>query len=136
MESKLTIGELSKEAGVPTSTVRYYERKGLLTPARRSASNYRLYTPEDLHRLRFIRAAQASGFTLRDVEQLLCPSPCKQVQQLIQDRLEVVSERMKELRHVEKVLRRSLATCMDHERSGRCEVIDQLSATAAQEKPA
>ena len=62
-----TIGELAKAARVPTSTVRYYEREGILRPAGRSSSNYRLYAKEDIERLRFIRGAQATGFTLRDV---------------------------------------------------------------------
>ncbi len=126
----LTIGELSRAAGVPTSTVRYYERAGLLPPSARSASNYRLYSHENLHRLRFIRAAQTSGFTLDDLSLLLRPSPCRTVQRVIEDRLAHVGARMKELRHVRKVLLRSLDQCRQHEQMGRCEVVDQLSARA------
>ena len=69
-----TIGELAKAAGVPTSTVRYYEREGILRPAGRNGSNYRLYSREDVERLCFIRAAQGTGFTLRDVTELLRPA--------------------------------------------------------------
>ncbi len=125
-----TIGELAKAARVPTSTVRYYEREGILHPAGRSSSNYRLYSQEDVERLRFIRAAQATGFTLRDVTELLRPAPCGKVQGLIERRLETVTDRMRELRHVQRVLRRSLEECHRHERSGRCRVIDDLSARA------
>ncbi len=125
-----TIGELAKAARVPTSTVRYYEREGILHPAGRSSSNYRLYSQEDVERLRFIRAAQATGFTLRDVTELLRPAPCGKVQGLIERRLETVTDRMQELRHVQRVLRRSLEECHRHERSGRCRVIDDLSARA------
>ena len=127
---QLTIGDLARAAGVPTSTVRYYERTGLLRPSSRSAANYRLYSAEDLHRLRFIRAAQATGFTLDDVVQLLRPAPCRKVQHVIEDRLEHVEARMKELRHVRRVLRQSLERCRQHERTGRCEVVDELSARA------
>jgi MerR family mercuric resistance operon transcriptional regulator len=67
----MTIGELANAAEVPISTVRYYERAGILKAHRRSASNYRLYSEEDAQRLRFIRAAQASGFTLEDMKELL-----------------------------------------------------------------
>lgn len=126
----LTIGELAKAAGVPTSTVRYYERAGILRPARRSSSNYRLYARGDVERLRFIRAAQATGFTLQDVTELLRPAPCGRVQGIIEHRLGTVAERMRELRHVQRVLRRSLEECRRHERSGRCRVIDDLSARA------
>ncbi len=125
-----TIGDLAKAAGVPTSTVRYYEREGILRPAGRSGSNYRLYSQDDVERLRFIRAAQATGFTLRDVTELLRPAPCGKVQGLIERRLETVTDRMRELRHVQRVLRRSLEECHRHERSGRCRVIDDLSARA------
>ena len=130
MGSAFTIGALARAAEVPTSTVRYYERAGLLRPSARSAGNYRLYSKEDLHRLRFIRAAQATGFTLEDVTQLLRPAPCAKVQELIEDRLAQLVARMKELRHVQKVLNASLRACREHEVSGRCEVIDTLSATA------
>jgi MerR family mercuric resistance operon transcriptional regulator len=131
MASKpFTIGEMARAADVPTSTVRYYERAGLLRPSARSASNYRLYSDENLHRLRFIRAAQASGFTLDDIELLLRASPCQKVQQVIEDRLEHVDARMKELRHVRRVLQRSLEQCRKHARSGRCQVVDELSARA------
>ncbi len=130
MPKLLTIGQLADAAGVPTSTVRYYERENLLRPAGRSASNYRLYSRADVDRLRFIRAAQATGFTLQDVVELLRPAPCGRVQGLIERRLETVSERMRELRHVQGVLRRSLEECRGHGHSGRCRVIDELSARA------
>ena len=131
MAGTFTIGELAKVAGVPTSTLRYYERAGLLRPSARSPSNYRLYRDEDLKRLQFIRAAQATGFTLDDVTKLLRPAPCGRVQGLIEARLAQVGQRMKELRHVQRVLRASLQTCHEHEESGRCRVVDELSARAS-----
>jgi len=130
MEASLTIGELAKAAEVPTSTVRYYEREGLLRPSGRSASNYRLYAEADLERLRFIRAAQATGFTLGDVKALLRPAPCGRVQSLIEHRLAEVSRRMAELRHVKRVLERALRTCHEHAPTGRCKVVDDLSSSA------
>ena len=126
----MTIGELAKAADVPISTVRYYERAGILKPRRRSASNYRLYSEEDAERLRFIRAAQATGFTLGDVKELLRPAPCGRVQGVIEGRLEAVEARMRELRHVRRVLRRSLEECREHERTDRCRVVDELSTRA------
>lgn len=130
MGDKLTIGELASEAGVPVSTVRYYERAGLLLPSSRSSSNYRLYSEEGLERLRFIRAAQATGFTLENVKELLRPAPCGRVQEVIHERLAEVAERMKELRQVQRVLRASLEECRTHATSGRCKVVDELTARA------
>ena len=128
--TRLTIGQLARAAEVPTSTVRYYERAGLLRARRRSASNYRLYSDEDLQRLRFIRAAQATGFTLDDITQLLRPAPCHRVQALIEERLAEVTDRIKNLRHVQKVLGAALEQCREHEATGRCGVIDSISVSA------
>jgi len=126
--SDLTIGELASAVGVPSSTVRYYERAGLLRPSSRSPSNYRLYSADELERLRFIRAAKATGFTLENVKALLRPSACGKVQRVIEERLADVAERMKELRHVQRVLRASLEECQSHEATGRCRVMDELTA--------
>ena len=131
MATEFTIGGLAKAADVPTSTVRYYERAGILRPSGRSAGNYRIYSEAELERLRFIRAAQATGFTLDDIKTLLRPAACDRVQGLIEKRLEQVAGRMSELRRVQRVLEGALAECREHEQSGRCRVIEMLSATTA-----
>jgi MerR family mercuric resistance operon transcriptional regulator len=125
-----TIGGFAKAAGVATSTIRYYERAGLLRPSGRTLSNYRFYTNEDLHRLRFVRGAQATGFTLDDIRELLRPAACHRVQGLIEARLKEVAARVRELRRFEKVLRDSLALCRAHAATGRCKVVDTLSSQA------
>ena len=135
MKDRLKIGEVATAAGVPASTVRYYERTGLVRRPPRSASNYRLYREEDVVRVRFIKAAQATGFTLDDVAELLKPSPCSKVRGRIEERLREVSARMKDLRHVQRVLKRALITCQEHEPTGRCGVIDTLSASARTKQP-
>src|SRR5262249_42122032 len=71
MKTTYTIGQLARATGVPTSTVRYYERMGLLRPSGRTSGNYRVYGEEALERVRFIRAAQATGFTREDITALL-----------------------------------------------------------------
>jgi MerR family mercuric resistance operon transcriptional regulator len=111
-----TIGQLAKAAGVPTSTVRFYERTGLLHPDGRSGGNYRQYTQQALERLRFIRSAQATGFSLDDVRDLLKLTdsdklPCDDIAALTRKRLEEVRTRLKELRRVERVLTESLENC-------------------------
>ncbi|GAB4266712.1 MAG: hypothetical protein Kow0080_08170 [Candidatus Promineifilaceae bacterium] len=67
----LTIGELAKRVGVATSTLRFYEKDGLIAPDGRSDSGYRLYHPEQEKRLRFIQRAQRLGFSLNDIKVLL-----------------------------------------------------------------
>lgn len=68
---ELTVGELAKRVGMRASALRYYEQQGLLTPARRSPSGYRLYAPEAEETLRFIQRAQRIGFSLEDIRALL-----------------------------------------------------------------
>ncbi len=67
----MTIGALARRLNVSTSTLRFYEREGLLVPERRSASGYRLYPPSAEQTLRFIRRAQRLGFALNDIRLLL-----------------------------------------------------------------
>ena len=65
------ISELARAAGVGVSTLRFYERRGLVTPTARTGGGYRHYDHEALRRLKFIRRAQRLGFTLAEVEQIL-----------------------------------------------------------------
>jgi MerR family mercuric resistance operon transcriptional regulator len=136
MSGHHTIGQLARVVGIPTSTVRYYERVGLLRPDSRSNGNYRLYGDEAVERLKFIRAAQATGFTLEDVTVLLDfreddSGCCKEVQKLIESRLFDVRKRMDDLRHVQSVLKSSLEKCRKTEQQGHCQVIGRLTATAS-----
>jgi MerR family mercuric resistance operon transcriptional regulator len=112
----LTIGQLARAAGVPTSTVRYYERVGLFKPDARTRSNYRSYSARAVQRLRFIRAAQATGFSLDDVRQMLeltdsGEPPCAEVAALITHRLEDVRRRLRELKRVERALSTAIDSC-------------------------
>jgi DNA-binding transcriptional MerR regulator len=67
----MRIGEIAVQAGVPTATVRYYERRGLVPRAPRTASGYRAYGPDVVRRLRFIKHAQELGFALEDIQHML-----------------------------------------------------------------
>lgn len=67
----LTVGKVAKSAAVSADTVRFYEKEGLLTPARKSAAGYRLYGDDTVRRLRFIKHAQDCGFSLAEVRELL-----------------------------------------------------------------
>jgi len=136
MEPRYTIGRLAREAGVAASTVRYYERSRLLRPDGRTEASYRIYGPEALGRLRFIRAAQAMGLALADVTTLLDfrdsrTAPCREVQALIEERLSELKRRLAELRHVKAVLDSSLRMCRRTERRGHCKVIERLNVAAS-----
>ncbi len=131
MNGQYTISQLAKAAGVPTTTMRYYERIGLVEPEDRSHGNYRLYSDESLQKVNFIRAAQATGFTLDDVKSLLSDdaggrSKCGNVQGLIEDRLVDIEARLKDLRHVRKVLKSSLKKCQTQKKTDCCQVVESL----------
>ncbi|MBI2481116.1 MAG: MerR family transcriptional regulator [Planctomycetia bacterium] len=130
MAQQYTISQLATAAEVPTSTVRYYERIGLVVPEDRSYGNYRLYGDESLRKLKFIRAAQAIGFTLDDVRALLGEGGsvpcCGDVRQLIEDRLGEIDQRLKDLRHVQRVLKDSLVKCRTSNPRQACHVLGAL----------
>jgi DNA-binding transcriptional MerR regulator len=139
MSDRYTIGQLARQVGVPTSTVRFYERRGLLSPEDRTRGNYRLYGEDALDRLRFVRSAQAAGFTLADIGAMLRfrdgdPAPCGEVQALITTRLSSVGAQINELQNVQKMLRRWLRVCRDAERTGRCGVLEGLAACGAKKR--
>ncbi len=67
----MTIGQLARQVRVRTSTLRFYEQEGLLTPDARSESGYRLYRSEAVQRLRLIQRSQRLGFSLADIKSLL-----------------------------------------------------------------
>jgi DNA-binding transcriptional MerR regulator len=71
MSDLLTIGALARLLGVRTSTLRFYEEQGLLSPDARTAAGYRQYRPAAVDRVRLIQRAQRLGFALADIQQLL-----------------------------------------------------------------
>lgn len=130
MSRQLTISQLAKAAGIPTTTIRCNERIGLVEPENRSAGNYRMYSDWSLERLKFIRAAQAIGFTLDDIRALLSEGGrvpcCGDVQHLIKDRLTEIDQRLKHLRHVQRVLKTALAKCQTSNPRRACHVVESL----------
>ena len=98
----LQIGALSDQTGVPTRTIRYYEKIGLLSPASRGENRYRLYDQTDAERLRFIKSARALDFSLQEIAQILAARdrhepPCGHVMDLIQSHIDEVERRIQEL---------------------------------------
>jgi DNA-binding transcriptional MerR regulator len=71
MGELLTIGAAARRAGVSVRAIRFYEAEGLLPPARRTAAGYRLYTRNDVRRLRLIRRARLLGVPLPEVRELV-----------------------------------------------------------------
>lgn len=131
MENQRTISDLARDADVPISTVRYYERSGLVYPDTRTEANYRIYGDGAVVRIRFIRSAQAAGFTLSDIKLLLelkdgNKARCSEVQPVVEARLEDVDARIKELQEVSGILHSFRDICRRTNADDSCEVIDKL----------
>jgi len=106
----MRIGELAKATGTGTKAIRFYEQTSLLADPGRTASGYRDYPPAAVDRLEFIRDAQAAGFSLAEIGEILAirdagQAPCTHVTDLIDRHLERVEERIAELEHARGVLR-------------------------------
>ena len=71
MKSSYTIGELVKELNINRETIRYYEKIGLLTEAKREGNGYRIYSKEDLDKIRFILMVKNYGFSLKEIKVIL-----------------------------------------------------------------
>ena len=90
-DMRYNIGQLAKAAELPTTTIRFYERKKLILPVGRTMSNYRWYDQRSLERLRFIQLAHRGGFSLHDIRAMLEPQDgssvqCRRVAELIAHR--------------------------------------------------
>lgn len=127
------IGQVAESADVQVQTIRYYERLGLIPPPQRSDSGYRLYSPEATARLRFIKQAQALGFSLDEVKEILrlkygSRSPCECVRRLLGEKLARVDREMAALRRFRRELRKTLARSqrrprLPHAASAICPII-------------
>lgn len=98
----MTVAQLSRRSGVESHVVRYYSRRGLLTPVRHPDNHYRLYCSEHIARLRFIQRAKALGFSLSEIRSFLQDaeggrSPCPRVRALIANRIEANKRKIDEL---------------------------------------
>ena len=115
----MTIAGLARAGRVGVETIRYYQRRGLLEKPERpngtgSGGLVRRYGAEDVRRLRFIRAAQAAGFTLEQISELLALDASEdrpRARQLANDRLAALDAKIAELEHVRDALRRLARAC-------------------------
>lgn len=129
--SPLTIGVLSQQTACKIETIRYYERIGMMPKPSRTQGGHRLYTPEHLKRLTFIRRGRELGFSLEQIRDLLRFADggrytCSQVKAVTLEHLEEVRARMKDLKRLEKVLKTMAAQC-DRGKVPDCPVIEALS---------
>jgi len=133
----LKIGQVAAEAGVGVQTLHYYERLGMLPKPDRSAANYRLYSPEAVRRVRFIKKAQALGLTLEETKQILDlkdhgREPCRKVAELGGKHLQEIDAHLMRLRAYRRALAQAVSAWPKKNLSERhcagefCDLIERL----------
>ena len=128
----MRIGELASRADCPVETVRYYEKAKLLPVAPRSAGNYRLYGQAHVERLQFIRNCRSLDMTLDEIRALLrfCEAPdrnCEAVNDLLDQHIGHVLERVAELKVLERQLRELRRLCGKPSAARDCGILNQLA---------
>ena len=121
----MTIGKLAAAGGVGVETVRFYQRRGLLAEPDRNGG-VRRYEQADLSRLRFIRAAQAGGFTLAAIAELLALDATEErarARELANARIIEIDDKIAALKTARKSLRRLADECAESTQ-GRCPIIE------------
>ena len=130
MTVAMTIGRLAQAALVNIETVRYYQRLGLLEEPDKPADGYRRYAPHQIRRLQFIKRAQALGFTLAEVGDLLrlqTGHMCTDTRGLATRKLQLIDQRMAGLAAMRQTLADLIQQCDTEGADDVCPVIDALS---------
>ncbi|MFB4273788.1 MULTISPECIES: MerR family transcriptional regulator [unclassified Nonomuraea] len=120
----MRIGQVAREAGVSVDTVRFYERRGVLPPARRRPSGYRVFGPSAVERIRMAKALQELGFTLDEVTDALAAhdaggATCDSERWRLEVVVERIDAKMAELARARRAAVESLADC----RAGHCRLL-------------
>lgn len=135
----LTIGKLAAQTELSTNALRFYEREGLLSPASKSGSGYRLYDQTAVARIRFIKHAQQCGFTLTEIQELLTlrsrdSACCQDVRRLAVEKKLQLEAKIRSMKVMSKALDVLISDCPDHDRPVEdCPILgamEQVSARA------
>ncbi len=132
----LTIGKLAELTGVSTDTLRYYEKINLVTGMVRSAAGYRLYTPDAVKVVGFIRGAKELGFTLDEIRKLLTlkssdQSTCAEIMKHTEAKIIEAEKRIRELKEIKKILKQLAQQCpADATPTDDCPILKHISKKA------
>jgi len=127
----LKIGDLARRTQCPAETIRYYEREGLLPTPSRTAGNYRVYGPEHIERLSFIRNCRSLDMTLEEIRHLLrlrdLPQKnCDAAHALLDEHIAHVSTRLVELKLLDRQLKALRRQCGPLHADKGCGILDEL----------
>lgn len=131
----MKIGELAALTRTQVETIRFYERENLMAAPMRSEGNYRIYGMAHAERLSFIRHCRGLDMTLDEIRVLLrfkdAPlDNCLEVNELLDEHIEHVAERIKELRQLEKQLKSLREACLCAQEAQHCGILNELTEIA------
>ena len=139
MAHNLQIGQVAQQTGLSVDAIRFYEKERLLPKALRSTGGFRLYGSGHIEQLRFIQKAQAIGFSLAEIRELILiqddqVETCSHVRDLIQQKLATVQQKMNELAQIEGQLKGALQKCnrqlrKTSARHDRCPVLEIIASS-------
>jgi Cd(II)/Pb(II)-responsive transcriptional regulator len=129
----MKIGELAAATDTAVETIRFYERERLVPEPARTDSNYRQYGPAHVQRLAFIRRCRSLDMSLDEVRILLRyldrpAADCGEVNAVLDEHIEHVALRVRELKLLEKQLRELRAHCNSEGKGQPCGILEQLNA--------
>jgi len=127
--NQLTISRVAQEADVNLETIRFYQRKGLMTAPERPQGGIRRYGAADVARVRFIKSAQRIGFTLDEIAQLLKlddGARCGEAREIANHKLTVIRQRVVDLQRMEEALAELVKCCADSRGTVNCPLITSL----------
>ena len=130
MDSNLPIGRLAANAGVNVETIRYYQRRGLLSEPDKPLNGHRRYPAESAKRVRFIKRAQVLGFTLEEIAGLLqldVAHACAETRDLATRKLQIIEQKLADLSAMRKALAKLMRQCDSLDGTGACPIIDALA---------
>ncbi len=128
----MKIGEVAKAAGVGIDAVRFYEREGLIPEPPRRPSGYRVYSPDVVLSLRFIRRAKELGFTLKEISELLSleanpRATARDVKRLAEEKLRDLETKIRALQRMRRALRKVAEECTGSGTTTRCSILRSLN---------
>lgn len=128
----LQIHEVAEAAGVNVETLRYYERRGILRAPRRSRAGYRQFPPETVQVVRFIKRAQALGFTLEEIVELLAlrrprAGRCAEVHHAANAKVSQIDEKIRHLVAIRTALATLADACAANTTDLHCPLIEALA---------
>lgn len=131
----MKIGDLSAQANTPVEMIRFYEREGLLPIAPRTAGNYRIYDIAHVERLAFIRHCRSLDMALDEIRALLtlkeAPNEsCEAVNQVLDEHIEHVAQRIRELKTLQKQLLELRSQCAQAQDVAHCGILDKLGKSS------